>query len=128
MITTDFNEGGHTWEKTNLVTIQGKGGKGYDTYRCIYCGLTAKMYSFGELCVEDRSHKKLSRCISVNKISKIRITCCRANGIQFENLIPGSIHDIIAPPTGFDNSRGVWVMGVGEPVKVLFGEFEYVKE
>lgn len=32
------------------------------------------------------------------------------------------------PPNGEKNSRGEWVMGVGEPVLLLFGEFSYTDE
>lgn len=33
----------HKWEKTNLLTIQ-RGSKIYDTYKCVRCGVTAKVY------------------------------------------------------------------------------------
>jgi|GEM_PF-2237788 len=39
------------------------------------------------------------------------------------------IHDfekqnLVTPPDGYkDDFKGVWVMGVGEPVKVLVGEY-----
>ena len=50
---------------------------------------------------------------------KIKIKRCEAFGPQFENLTPGSIHEVIKPPAGSDDSRGWWVMGIGEPVLVL---------
>lgn len=62
----------------------------------------------------------------MSKKNKIKITRYTAFGPAFKNLVPGSEHMIIAPPKGQDNERGVWVMGVGEPVLVLFREFEYV--
>lgn len=56
---------------------------------------------------------------------KIKITFCNAQGGQFANLTPGSEHEVIDPPKGHKNdNRGVWVMGVGEPVKVLKREYE----
>lgn len=57
---------------------------------------------------------------------KIRIINCTAVGPQFENLTPGSIHEVIPAPKGENNNRGWWVMGVGEPVKVLTHEAKVV--
>lgn len=62
-------------------------------------------------------------------MKKIEITLCRAQGPQFKNLIPGSVHDVINPPPGFRNDRrGVWVMGLGQPVKVLSNEYNTLEE
>ena len=60
---------------------------------------------------------------------KIKITYCQAFGKQFENLTPDSIHDVIETPDRHKNSemKGVWVMGVGEPVKVLNEEYIEIK-
>lgn len=124
MILAKFEDGGHSWEKTNLVTKEGK--QLYDTYQCRHCGLKARMVSFGFLQISERSRKKFERCPAVKKATQIRITACDAVGSQFENLTPGSVHNIIDAPEGFSDKGGVWVMGVGEPVKVLFREFEYV--
>ena len=64
----------------------------------------------------------------MTQIRKIKITHCEAFGIQFENLVDGSIHEVIKTPSGYKNdSKGVWVMGVGEPVKVLNREFIEIK-
>ncbi len=120
MIIANFEEGGHNWEKTNLVTKEGK--ELYDTYQCRQCGLKAKMVSFGILQISERYRKKFEHCIGVKKAKQIEIIKCEAVGPQFANLVPGSMHDIISPPAGYDNKGGVWVMGVGEPVKVLFRE------
>lgn len=126
MIYANFQEGGHLWEKTNLVTREGR--EMYDTYQCRKCGLKAKMVSFGELQISERFHKKFERCVCVKAAKRIEIINCEAVGPQFANLTPGSRHDIINPPTGYDNKGGVWVMGVGEPVKVLFREFSYINQ
>ncbi len=61
-------------------------------------------------------------------LKKIKILRVNAAGIEFKPLIPGSIHDVIDPPAGYDNSRGVWVMGYSEPVLVLFGEYDEIEE
>jgi hypothetical protein len=116
----------HSFEKINLVTVMGKG-RSWDVYRCSLCGLIAKMYSFGVLTVDNRYKNKALNCPKTTAPSKIRITKCNAVGRVFGNLQPKSIHDVIDPPEGKNNSGGVWVMGVGEPVKVLFEEFEIVE-
>lgn len=126
MIQIEISEGNHQWEKTNLVTLTDRKKKGYDTYRCKCCGLHARMYSFGILQISDRSCKKVARCPGLKASRQLRITQCRAVGLRFANLTPGSIHDIIPPPPFQDDKGGEWVMGVGEPVKVLFSEFEYL--
>lgn len=127
MIRTNFREGGHDWEKVNLITLENKNGSMYDLYRCRCCGLEAKMYSINELMVNERSRRKLAACPGLKKTRQIEITNCQAVGNQFANLTPGSIHDIIEPPTGYNRNRGEWVMGVGEPVLVLFSEFIYAE-
>lgn len=128
MIKTNFTVGGHDWQKVNLVTLVSKGCSTYDLYRCSRCGLEAKRYRLNELVVDERYRNKLAHCSSVGKPKQLQIIECRAVGPQFANLTPGSVHDIIAPPEGNDRKRGEWVMGVGEPVKVLFDEFNYIKE
>lgn len=129
MIEVHMNEGGHQWEKTNLTTLGGGNGRStYDTYRCTACGLTGKMYHFNHITIQERSRKKLFSCPGLKKARKIRITCCRAVGSQFANLTPDSVHEVIPTPPGNNSNNGVWVMGVGEPVKVLNGEFTYINE
>ena len=59
---------------------------------------------------------------------KIKITKCEAFGKHFDNLTPGSIHEVIDCPFLDEGEiEGVWVMGVGEPVKVLTNEYETVQ-
>ena len=59
---------------------------------------------------------------------KIKILYCNAFGEVFNNIIPNSIHDVISSPEGSRKGRkGVWVMGNGEPVKILEGEYEILK-
>ena len=60
------------------------------------------------------------------KHKKLKVIRCSGFGEAFENLKPGSIHDIINPPFNEDRTRGEWVMGVGEPVLLIEGEFKYV--
>lgn len=126
MTIANFNQGGHCWEKTNLVTREGR--ELYDTYQCRKCGLKAKMVSFGVLRISECYRKKFELCTGAKRAKHIEITGCKAVGPQFVNLTPGSRHEIINPPDGYDNKGGVWVMGGGEPVKVLFGEFYYIMQ
>jgi hypothetical protein len=64
---------------------------------------------------------------------KIQIIECSAVGGIFANLTPGSIHEVVTPPKApkearipanyENNDDGVWVQGVGEPVRVLRREY-----
>jgi len=62
----------------------------------------------------------------MKEMKRIRITRCEGVGRIFGNITSGSEHVVIDPPAGKDDKRGVWVMGVGEPVLVLHREFYYV--
>ena len=62
----------------------------------------------------------------MEKKEKIQITDCKAFGKFFENLTPGSIHEVLTAPEGGRINGGVWVMGVGGPVFVLDGEYKRV--
>lgn len=59
---------------------------------------------------------------------KIKIIHCSAYGQQFKNLKDGSIHDVIKPPKGKEHLDGWWVMGVGEPIRVLKYEAIVISE
>ncbi|MDU7623292.1 MAG: hypothetical protein E7K32_13000 [Bacteroides stercoris] len=122
----NLNEGGHRWEKTNLVT-QGKR-KAYDTYKCAQCGLTGKSYHLGTITISEKDISKVYKCKGLKKTRSIMITHCKAFGVEFSDLTPNSIHRIIQPPEGENNQRGEWVMGKTKPVLVLSGEFKYCEE
>lgn len=96
---------------------------------CKFCGMKGKRYGFEV--VEVSGNYKLENVMLCPKAPKvepqgpIRIIRCGASGKAFGNLTPGSIHDICIPPGAYKNDHtGVWVMGVGEPVKLLTGEFQ----
>jgi hypothetical protein len=59
---------------------------------------------------------------------KIQIHDFRGFSPQFVELTEGSIHEVIKTPERYKNKKmqvkGVWVMGVTEPVKVL--SYEYI--
>ena len=119
----------HNFEKQNLVTLQDRKGM-YDLYTCTACGLTGKSYNLTEITISERFKSASETCPKAPKAKQIKITTgIHATGRQFANLIPGTVHDVVATPKD-DSGRlaGVWVMGVGEPVKVLVGEYEYEKE
>lgn len=121
----NLSEGGHEWEKVNLVTICGR--KPHDIYKCKRSGVTGKSYRLGTIEIPERSIHKMQLCQGIHRATSIKITRCYACGDEFQALVPGSIHKVVPPPEGQDNKRGEWVMGKTEPVLVLFGEFSYVK-
>lgn len=57
------------------------------------------------------------------KRGRIRIRRCTAEGPDYANLRPGSVHRVVSCPEGRSPHGGVWVMGAeGQPVKVLYEE------
>ena len=58
---------------------------------------------------------------------RIRIIECKAIGKVFMNATPDSIHDLIETPPERANRSETWIMGVGEPIRLLAGEFEKIK-
>lgn len=112
----------HRFTKQNLVTKSNRKGT-YDEYKCKDCGLSGRRYGLSGY-VTVKKNKQCSFSPTIPK--EITITRCNAVGPQFENLTPGSKHMVIEPPHGYLNSHsGVWVMGIGEPVKVLRGEYTF---
>ncbi len=120
----------HEFSKQNLVGIQGRRGI-YDVLKCKNCGIQGKSYKLGTIeFVKSFPESKLYKCKAIKhkKPVKIKITECLAMGALFANITPGSIHDVVNAPAGEpDNLLGVWVMGVGKPVKILSGEFEVLE-
>jgi len=126
-----ITESQHDWDKKNLMTIMGRKG-GYDEVVCKNCGIKGRRYNLANVSVsETYSKKRAFTCPKAPGIiisKRIRITLCMANGKIFANLTPNSEHEVINPPKPYENDHnGVWVMGVGEPVKVLSNEFIEIK-
>ena len=122
---THIKNTNHNYTKVNLVTII-EGERTYDLYRCSLCDLEGKRYGIGGnyLEVDGRtSDARLTNCPNVKKPKRVKVTRCTAMGKKFANLTPDSIHDIVPPPPPHDDTRGVWVMGVGEAVMLLHGEY-----
>lgn len=128
-----ITEGGHDWDKQNLVTLKDAKSM-YDLMKCKNCGISGKRRSLNTLEINSNYNRdNVYTCKNAKKVgfkvpSRIQITKCYAQGAVFKNLTDGSIHNVVTPPEGYVNdSKGVWVMGVGEPVKVLSGEFEIIE-
>lgn len=117
--------GGHKFVKTNLVTISGPKGM-YDEYKCEVCGMKGRSYKFGTIQISASYRGHIFKCIGMKPKGRIRITHCSAFGDEFKNITRGSIHSVVDPPEGGDTSKGVWIMGVTEPVLVFFNEFEFI--
>lgn len=117
----------HVWEKKNLVTVN-RHGKMFDEMVCKNCKMKGRRYGFEYVEVSEKyKFDNVHLCPKAEPIEipiKVKVTRCNAYGKVFSNLLPGSEHDVLTPPTGYKNDHeGVWVMGVGEPVKLLPGEF-----
>lgn len=128
MQTFDIKKGGHDWQKQNVITKGVK--RAYDVYKCRRCGIVGKSYNLGSITIRELDVKKFNKCqdIITKTAKRIMVTDCKAFGSKFANIKPGSKHDIVPPPPEENNERGEWVMGVGEPVLLLAGEFIYLKE
>lgn len=116
------------WSKKNLITLR-RGKKLYDEYKHVSGAVGKRLHMNNYIELTDREFEKFSAWMKANNHAgvSIVITDCRACGKQFENLLKDSVHTVIPAPEGEkEDSRGVWVMGVGEPVKVLNGEFLFV--
>lgn len=127
MYQSGIKTSGHVWEKQNLVTINSRG-KMYDQMVCKNCGMKGRRYGFTTVEVsENYKFENVHRCPKSEEIKlpeKVKVIRCTANGKAFSNLLPNTIHEIVTPPNGYKNDHtGVWVMGVGEPVKLLTSEF-----
>jgi len=127
MYQSNIKNSHHNWEKQNLVTKMSRRG-GYDEMICSNCGMKGRRYGFETVEVSETYKLENVNLCPKAKLAeipeKIRITYCTAQGKQFENLTPDSIHQIVTPPENYKNDHtGVWVMGIGEPVKVLPEEF-----
>jgi hypothetical protein len=117
----------HDWQKQNLITKKDKRGF-YDDYKCANCGALGKRRGFVEFIETPLStYLNCPKGKTLKVPTKIKITFCNGSGVNFSNLTPGSEHFVITPPKGYLNdSRGVWVNGVYEPVKVLSDEFNEI--
>jgi hypothetical protein len=132
MKTIDLNDNPHTFSKQNLVTQMGN----FDTLKCDKCGIQGKTTSLSTMSVKESYSKDvINNCTQTedvmrngNKGRKIIITHCSASGPAFTNITDRSEHTVIETPKEHKpNSRGVWVMGTGEPIMVLNNEFNYKK-
>lgn len=56
----------------------------------------------------------------------LKVISCRAYNHAFGNIHQGGIYAIIEPPIGENRDLGEWVKGIGEPVCILYRDFNYV--
>jgi hypothetical protein len=121
----------HDFQKKNLVTISDRTGH-YDLLKCSKCGIEGKRFGLGQMLTltKDYSENIIKNCDGTDQEiitfygRKIQITKCYAQGKQFENLTSCSFHWVIPAPSPYkDDLKGVWVMGISEPVKVLNNEY-----
>lgn len=123
---------GHKFEKVNLITTS----KG-DQYICKNCALSGWRRTLAPIIEFAKKNRKIKKCPGASEqesfgYKKIKVIKCQANGKQFENLTPGSIHAIVDPPDEFkekypNSNMTVWVDGFDEPVRLLGYEFDFVE-
>lgn len=118
----------HTFNKVNQVSHK----DGSDTWECTKCGIKGKRPMLADYIIcSAQSEKKVKYCNTIKSTSlfvhkRIKVTYCTAVGNEFNEVIPGSVHYTIKPPIDFyDDSKGVWVMGISEPIKLLINEFNF---
>lgn len=132
MYHVNVKESQHVFEKKNLVTISGRKGM-YDEKVCKNCGIKGRQYALESIQISENYKRENAficpKATEVEKPKQIKITYCTAFGRVFANITPNSIHDVVpAPPTEKEDASGVWVMGIGEPIKVLNNEFVVVAQ
>lgn len=122
----------HKFAKTNFVTQWDKIGL-YDEWICENCGIKGKKYSLANTLFfpENTPDSLLKNCsgsseFKDNYVGKsVVISTFTGEGSAFANITPDSVHQIVIPPQGyFNGDNGVWVMGIGEPVKILNREIK----
>jgi hypothetical protein len=123
---------GHKWSKVNQVTLKDQKST-YDLMQCDSCQLKGKRRSFTEIQIPStHGYNKVFNCPASNSADVKRVRIKKVNGGPglFDNLTPGSEHDTVPVPEHqkHKNLSGVWVMGVGEPVRILPTEYEIIKD
>lgn len=122
----------HDWAKVNLVT-KTRRGRAFDEMVCSNCGMKGRRYDFANVTISGNyKQENVDFCPEAEPFDvpkSVKVTHCFAHGRQFENMKPGSVHEVVTPPDGYKNDHtGVWVMGVGEPIKLLTEEYETESE
>lgn len=131
MYNVNIKESQHVFEKKNLMTIMGRKG-GYDELVCKLCGMKGRSYSLGSIKIAETYKREnvflCKKALPFNVAQRVKVSYCNATGKAFGNITPNSEHDVVTPPEGYKNDHtGVWVMGVGEPIKLLQYEFTKIE-
>jgi hypothetical protein len=113
----------HDFNKTNLVTLP----RGYDTYAC-KCGAKGKRHGLSDAIelIKGKPTCPDAKPKVASTTKRVRITSFTGNNPRvFGNLTKGSEHDIVPCPEAEKHkfADDVWVMGIGEPVRLLGGEY-----
>jgi hypothetical protein len=119
---------GHEFLKKNLVTKKDKTGL-YDLLECKNCRMQGKVRNMSTIEIfENVNPEKIQECPNAPAFEIpefIRITVCNAQEAKFSNLLPGTVHEVVQAPNPYKNDRkGVWVMGIRQPVKVFTDEYQ----
>ena len=131
--------------RDKIHRIKGK----YHLYKCTRCGITGRRYYDGKfICIHKQyGQKKFSKCNMedneenvIGKYIKIvglihyhrRVESSPRPKAEYKDktLYVGSIHRIL-DDSNFNipnNSRGVWVMGKKEPIRIVNFEFEFASK
>lgn len=127
----------HDLYKVNLITKIDRRGRTYDEYQCRVCKAKGKRYGLSSIVELTGKKLEMDKCREqTNNYPKIvKITSnivVNANNPAFAGLTIGNLHRVIDPPESdainYPNSRmSVWIMGQGEPVRILSGEFKEFK-
>lgn len=111
----------------NFVKVESESG----VWACSKCGILGDRDGEGHTLIvgDDTPDEKIAKCDEAVIVFKpIKIEVVRGEGFApyFENLTPGSVHETVETPEEHKTSTapGVWVIGDGEPVKLLRGEYK----
>ena len=118
----------HDWTR-----LDGPDKYGVDRYQCKRCKMIGYRVGFSSIIRVDQPTDDylINNCTIPDQMkyrqheTQLRIFhCAKADQPAYANITPQSVHHIIDPPEGERNwDNGVWVMGVGKPVKLLYREF-----
>lgn len=106
-------------------------GKMFDEYKCANCGIRGRSLTLGTIEVSNTyNESKVKHCPSstYQRPKRVLVNNFHGQGKVFANIKDGQEYDVIDPPPPYkDDYKGVWVMGVGEPIKLLTDEYTVIE-